>query len=108
MAPGATSTCFTLLATQAAPSLEVDDTAFSLLVSTLSGAGTSSAPTRSPCSWSGLGKVVVARSQPVPNGYSEGIMWARVVNRLSSTSDNPTSVSKGRSAFWMLGKQCFV
>ena len=81
--------------TWAAPSLEVDNTAFSLSVSILSGAGTSLAPTRSPCSWSSLGKVVV-----VPNGHSEGIMQARVVNRSSSTSDNPTSVSKGRSALW--------
>ena len=68
--------------TRATPSLEVDDMAFSLLGSTLSGAGTSLAPTRSPCSWSGLGKVVV-----VPNGHSEGITRARVVNRSSSTSD---------------------
>ena len=78
---------------QATPSLEVDDMAFSLSVSTLWGAGTSSAPTRSPCSWSGLGKVVV-----VPNGHSEGIMQAKVVNKSSSTSDNPNSTSKGKSA----------
>ena len=80
--------------TQATP-LEGDDMAFSLSVSTLWVARTSLASTRSPCSWSGLGKVVV-----VPYGYSEGIRWAKVVNKSSSTSDNPNSTSKGKSALW--------